>query len=208
MRTGRSRWIRATLLPMLVVMPMAVTGCAIQPDGSPRDIPDEDVNDPIEATGGAAEGSSLVFLVAPHEPGQPALLRPVMRDVDSEISPIVRALLEGPNSTESRDDFASAIPADVELNSAVRRGRAGIVDVNEALDQLDAVDLRTALAQIVMTATAIDEVDEVTIRVNGEDQMWPRGDGALTDQPLTPYDFPGLVESTQPPYPSLSSSTR
>ena len=57
-----------------------------------------------------------------------------------------------------------------------------VIDVNEALDQLDAADLRIALAQIVTTATALDDVDEVKIRVNGEKRKWPKGDGSLTEQ--------------------------
>jgi spore germination protein GerM len=213
MRSGRvrRRFIHVVLLPILLAMPIAVAGCAIQPDGSPRDISDEDqvAFGADQATGGAAEGSSLIFLVAPPEPGQPPLLRSVMRGVDSDLTPVLRSLFAGPNTSESRDDLTSAIPTDLELTDEVRQtGRTWIVDVNDGLDQLDAVDLRTALAQIVTTATAIDDVDEVEIRVNGEERQWPRGDGALTDQPLTPYDFPGLVESTQPPYPSLSSTTR
>ncbi|MET0661633.1 MAG: GerMN domain-containing protein [Ilumatobacteraceae bacterium] len=199
------------LLPVLLAMPMAVAGCAIQPDGSPREIPEEDqaafVAD--RATGGAAEGSSLIFLVAPQEPGQPPQLRSVMRGVDPQLTPVLRALFDGPNTEEIGSDLSSAIPTDLDLIDDPRQtGRTWIVDVNDGLDQLDAVDLRTALAQVVATATAVDGVDEVEIRVNGQDRQWPQGDGALTDQPLTPYDFPGLVESTQPPYPSLSSSTR
>ena len=212
MRSGRARrWTHVVLLPVLLAMPVVVAGCAIQADSSPRDITDADQvafgADP--ATGGAAEGSSLIFLVAPHEPGQPALLRSVMRDVDPDLTPVLRALFDGPNTSESSGDLTSAIPTALDLNEEARQtGRTWIVDVNDGLDQLDAVDLRTALAQIVTTATAIDDVDEVQIRVNGEERQWPRGDGALTDRPLTPYDFPGVVESTQPPYPSLSSATR
>jgi len=208
MRCGR---IRAVLFPVLLAVPVALAGCAIQPDGSPREIPEEDqaafVAD--RATGGAAEGSSLIFLVAPQEPGQPPQLRSVMRGVDPELTPVLRALFDGPNTAEIGADLSSAIPTDLELIDDPRQtGRKWIVDVNEGLDQLDAVDLRTALAQVVATATAVEGVDELEIRVNGVKRQWPRGDGALTDKPLTPYDFPGAVESTQPPYPSLSSSTR
>ena len=43
---------------------MAVAGCAIQPDGAPRDIPEDEQRDvgALPATGGAATGSSLIFL--------------------------------------------------------------------------------------------------------------------------------------------------
>ena len=82
------------------------------------------------------------------------------------------------------------------------------IDVGAGLDELDAVDLQFAVAQIVTTATAIDGVDQVEIRVDGEARSWPRGDGELTEQALTPYDFPGVVESTQPAYPTIPSAVR
>ena len=203
---------------MLVAVLMAVAGCAIHPDRAPRDIPETEqpTDDALPATGGAATGSSLIFLV--DDSAEPRLLRSVMRDVRPEspgtrpgISAVLGTLFRGPNATESTDDLSSAIPPDLELIRHPRsEGRTWVIDVNEALDQLDAADLRIALAQIVTTATALDNVDEVKIRVNGEKRKWPKGDGSLTeqDQALTPYDFPGIVESTQPPYPSLSSTTR
>ena len=79
------------------------------------------------------------------------------------------------------------------------------VDVSSVLEELDAVDLRYAVAQIVTTVTAIDEVNAVRIEVDGEDRLWPRGDGELTALPLTAYDYPGMVESTQPDYPAVPS---
>lgn len=204
------RAVHATLLPMLFAALMAVAGCAIQPDGQPRAIPGDQQGgfgaDPL--TGGATAGSSLVYLLAPREPGDPQLLRSVMRGVTPTLSAVLRALLKGPNTDEGGNGLSTAIPAGLELNSASAVGQRWVIDVNEGLDQLDAVELRSALAQIVATATAVDNVDAVKIRVNGEDRSWPRGDGTLTDQELTRYDFPGMVESTQPPYPSLSSTTR
>ncbi len=196
------------VLAALFTLVLFAVGCAIQPDASPRDIPEEDRGafGADEVTGGEAGGSALIFLLAPPQPGGEQLLRSVMRDVGTT-SAAIRALFAGPNSAELADDLDTAIPTDLELISERTLGRVSIIDVNDALDELDAVDLRNAVAQIVMTATAIDDVDAVQIRVNGEDQVWPRGNGELTDRPLTPFDYPGLVESTQPPYPSLSSSS-
>ncbi len=207
-RTRRS--VHATLPPMLLAALMTMAGCAIQPDGEPRAIPDEQQGDfdADEATGGAAAGSSLVYLLAPREPGEPQLLRSVMRESSRTLSGVLTALFKGPNAAESGNDLKSAIPADLELESASAVGQSWVINLNDGLDQLDAVELRSALAQIVATATAVSGVDAVKIRVNGEERSWPKGDGTLTDEELSRYDFPGMVESTQPPYPSLSSTTR
>jgi Sporulation and spore germination len=195
------------VLAALAALVLFAAGCSIQPDASPRDIPDEDRGafGADEATGDEAGGSALIFLLAPPASGGEQLLRSVMRDVGTT-SAAVRALFAGPNSAEQADELDTAIPPDLVMNSERTLGRVSIIDVNDALDSLDAVDLRMALAQIVMTATASDDVDSVQIRVNGEEEVWPRGDGELTGRPLTPFDYPGMVESTQPPYPSLSSA--
>ena len=96
---------------------------------------------------------------------------------------VLTALFDGPNAAESGDDLNSAIPTDLEFDRRpAQPAGLGSIDVNDGLDQLDAVDLRMRLAQIVATATAVDGVDEVQIRVNGEERQWPKGDGALTDQ--------------------------
>jgi len=204
------RAVHGMLLPMLLAALTSVAGCAIQPDGEPRAIPGEFPSnfDADQATGGAAAGSSLVYLLAPREPGEPQLLRSVMREASQTLSGVLTALFKGPNADESGNDLSTAIPADLELNSASAVGQRWVIDVNDGLDQLDAVELRSALAQIVATATAVNNVDAVEIHVNGEKRSWPKGDGTLTDQELSRYDFPGMVESTQPPYPSLSSTTR
>jgi hypothetical protein len=47
----------------------------------------------------------------------------------------------------------------------------------------------------------------VRIRVDGQTRDWPDGNGELQTRPLTVYDYPGLAESAQPPYPPVPSET-
>jgi spore germination protein GerM len=70
-------------------------------------------------------------------------------------------------------------------------------------DELTAVALRTAVAQIVATASEIDGIEQVRIQIDGENQVWPVGDGENTGRPLTVYDYPGFIESSQPAYPAI-----
>ena len=60
-----------------------------------------------------------------------------------------------------------------------------------------------AVAQLVVTASELDGVRSVRLRVDGEAQAFPDGAGELQSEPLTVYDFPGLVESAQPSYPAV-----
>jgi hypothetical protein len=48
----------------------------------------------------------------------------------------------------------------------------------------------------------------VKILVDGADQQWPAGDGALQSEPLTVYDYPGLVVSAQPAYPAIPTPSQ
>ena len=79
------------------------------------------------------------------------------------------------------------------------------VDVTDHLGELTPEALRTAVAQIVTTASGIDGIEAVRLQVDGVDQpqLWPVGSGELTALPLRVYDYPGLIESTQPALPAL-----
>jgi spore germination protein GerM len=61
----------------------------------------------------------------------------------------------------------------------------------------------SALAQIVLTLTDIDGVEQVAVTVDGRETEWPRGDGTLVSRPLTAFDFPGRAVSSQPDYPTI-----
>ncbi len=57
----------------------------------------------------------------------------------------------------------------------------------------------------MFTGNELDGVRSVRILVDGANQPWPDGSGELQDRPLTVYDYPGLAESAQPPYPPVPS---
>lgn len=77
------------------------------------------------------------------------------------------------------------------------------VDVNDVFGELTADSLELAVAQIVATASELDGISAVQLRIEGEPRFWPLGNGELTDRPLTIYDYPGVVESSQPAFPAI-----
>lgn len=79
------------------------------------------------------------------------------------------------------------------------------LDVTQELTELTGSGLVQALAQIVYTASELDGVEKVQITVEGGQQAWPRGDLEFTTEPLTVYDYPGMVRNAQPAYPSVPS---
>jgi spore germination protein GerM len=184
-------------------------GCSIAPESSPRDIPAErqDVfGEP--ATGDEAAGTNRIYLLAPPASDQPQRLRSVLRDVSTEPKAVLDSLFAGPNAAERDDQLDTALPPDLELRSARTVGEVLTVDMNDVFDDLTPDGLRLAVAQIVTTAGEIDGVQAVQLRIEGIPRVWPLGSGELTDRPLTPYDYPGLVETSQPAFPAIPAQSR
>jgi spore germination protein GerM len=200
----RARSIAWALALALVV---ATSACAVGPDDSPRDI-DRDVLDQIRLVpsggGAAAAGTGRVYLLAPTTAGTPTQLQAVARDVEADPLALLQALLAGPNDDEIANQLRTALPPGLTLNE-VRRRAAGVllVDVSDEITNLSGDTLIAAVAQIVFTATALTVVRAVELTVEGATTQWPAGNGELTAEPLTVYDYPGIEPSTQPAYPGL-----
>ncbi len=187
---------------------MAVMGaCSIQLDEQPRDVPVEQRRDldTDEAEAGSSAGDTRIFLIAPSESTDRRVLRSVLRDIPNDPSSALKALFEGPNDEEAAGDFSTALPSDLELLSATRIGDIITVNVTGELLNVSGEGSILAVAQIVATATGFDGIDAVRLRVDGEPQTWPGADGELLTGPLLVYDYPGLIESSQPAYPGAPS---
>ncbi len=197
------------VIAVLVVVVTAVTGCSIQPESAPTDLPPERADVFGEpATGDEAAGTNRIYLLAPADLDAPQRLRSVQRDVPTAPAAVLASLFAGPNSSERDEQVDTAIPSDVELLAARPVGQVLTVDLNDVFGELTPEGLRLAVAQIVTTATDIDGIEAVQLRVDGLPRVWPLGNGELTERPLTKFDYPGLVESTQPAFPAFPSPIR
>jgi spore germination protein GerM len=203
---SRSRTSRSVCLVLAAVLGGA-SGCGIESDSTPRDVAANERSLTANALseGDEAGGTSRIYLVAPAEAGDPSLLRSTPRDVESGATPLIRSLLAGPNDEELASRLVTNIPQETELLSTRSSGDVLFVDISPEITELSGELLVLAVAQIVFTATEIAGVRAVRLRVNGLDQRWPKGDGETRDGALTVYDFPGLVQSAQPPYPAVPS---
>ncbi|MDP9465451.1 MAG: GerMN domain-containing protein, partial [Actinomycetota bacterium] len=99
----------------------------------------------------------------------------------------------------------SAIPPGTRLLDVTQDGGQLIVNVSSELQQLTGEALINGVAQIVLTASGITGVSAVSIAIDAVPQQWPAASGELQSEPLTRYDFPGLVLSSQPAFPSVPS---
>jgi Sporulation and spore germination len=184
-------------------------GCAIQPDNAPREIPTAERGqlDPVPP-GGEAMGQSRIYLVADDGPEGRRELRTVLRDVDPPTrEEVLRTLIDGANEGELDAGMISPLPPSTTLHSAPLVANTLTVDISAEILELPGSSLREAVAQLVFTGSELEGVRSVRILVDGASAAWPDGSGELQDRPLTVYDYPGLAESAQPPYPPVPSET-
>jgi hypothetical protein len=195
---------------------LAVTGvlivggssCSIDAEGAPRDIAVRDQGDlrvNFDQDAGAATGSGRIYLLSAEVIGQPRTLQSVARDVGETPEDAMQALFDGPNTDELQALLRSAIPPGTRLLDVTQRGDELVVNVSSELQQLTGEALIDGVAQIVLTASEITGVSAVSIAIDGIPQQWPSASGELQSEPLTRYDFPGLVVSSQPAFPSVPS---
>jgi hypothetical protein len=185
---------------------IAVSACSVKPDEAPRDIEPgkaEVVSKPLGANVRAA-GSERIYLVV-DLPGLATRIEPVPRDVGDDLKARAAALLAGPTSNEFVDQFRSALPTGLVVNSVRRVGPRVVVDVNDQIQTLSGDSLVLALAQIVYTMCDISGVTAVDITVDGEAARWPTSSGEFQDRPLTIFDYPNIEATRQPAYPSNPS---
>lgn len=186
---------------LLTVAALVMTSCGIQTDSAPRNLPDSE-RGPAAAgssSGSDASGADRIYLVAP---GDERLLRSVPRDAALR-EDLMRILLLGPNDDEIAAQYSSFIPPDTQLLSARSKGQILIVDVTGEIAELTGQSLSQAIAQIVYTATEIDGIEAVQLKVDGLEVAWPKPNGEITADPLRIYDYPNFVQTAQPAYPAV-----
>jgi spore germination protein GerM len=199
---------RLTWLSITAVLVVAASSCSIDAEGSPRDIAVRDQGDlrvNFDQAAGAATGSGRIYLLSPEVTGQPRTLQSVARDVGDTAADAMQALFDGPNTDELQALLRSAIPPGTRLLDVNQRADELVVNVSSELQQLTGEALIDGVAQIVLTASEITGVAAVSITIDGIPQQWPASSGTLQSEPLTRYDFPGLVLSSQPAFPSVPS---
>jgi len=189
-------------LTALVLIALA-TGCTIQPDEAPRPVAAAERGQfGLRPTGDEAAGSNRIFLLTAATEDQPVRLRSVLRNVQNDPEAILQTLLSGENTEERQAQLSSNLPDELELISARARGPVLTINLSDQFGELSSEALRFAVAQLVATGTAIDNIERIRLQIEGQNQVWPVGNGENTEQLLTIYDYPSFLETSQPPFPA------
>jgi len=93
---------------------------------------------------------------------------------------VLDTLLNGLDAGTERAGLRSALPRGLSATIEVRRGVARIAAASPFLSELEPLDQRLAIAQIVLTMTRRPGIGQVLFNVDGFDIPVPRGGGDLT----------------------------
>jgi spore germination protein GerM len=197
--------VRAKNTFVLAIFVTLTVGCSFGPENTSKVIPESQQQKLEETTSSDEIGSGLgrVYLQRTESTGG-SILTGVQRNLSTDPFDVVQVLLNGPIEAEQDAGLRSAIPASTELLSA-RYVASDLVrvDLTSEIFQATGDDLVSSVAQIVLSLCDIPGIQRVIIVVNGQVNEWPKGDGSLTSQPLTAFDFPGRAISSQPAFPAI-----
>ncbi len=201
--------MKAASRAAIVMLAIVLCSCGISDDSSPRDVPEANrpsLVAPAAQAVGTTTGSARIFLIAPDAPNEPRRLRASPRDVGDSVTQRLNSLFGPLTVAEGSARLRTAIPEGLRLRSAiVQSNGVAVVDVSDELLALSSSALVDGVSQIVFTVTEVPGATSVDLRVDGQNLQWPAGDGTLQSKPLTVYDYPGFIESTQPDFPAVPS---
>ena len=190
------RWRRPRLLLLALVVVLAA--CGVPDEDEPRELAADDlpadlleppVTTPGPSTPGAVTSAAEIYFMGAER------LVGVERQVDPPADPteVIELLLDGPNSQEQDRSISTEIPPETELLDA-RLSRTGVltIDLSEEINDIRAEAQQRAIAQLVFTATDLEQVAEVLFEVEGEAKPVPVGDGRQESAPVDRLDYPEL----------------
>lgn len=188
----------ALLVGVLVAVLAAAAGCGVPTDGSPRAITAESTTTaPAASSSGPASGDAVIYLSTPTVAAteSEAGLVGVPRNLGAPPTPttVLEALFDGPTQEEQdQRDLLTLIPDGTNLIDATLQDTVLSVELSEEWSALLGPDLLGAYAQVVLTATALNEVTRVRFSVDGEpiDDVPTEGDPKTT---VTRGDYIGLI---------------
>jgi spore germination protein GerM len=197
-----SRWLAATML-------VTLAACGVENDSAPRKITEANrpnLTSTANQNTGSTSGTDRIYLLAPESPTESRHLRTTQRDVGDSPANRLESLFGSLTVVEVGARLRTAIPDGLLLRSAVLQPSGTlVVDVSDQLLAVSSSALIDAVAQIVFTASDVPSVRAVRLLVDGKNRQWPASDGELQTDPLTVYDYPGFIESSQPAFPAVPS---
>jgi germination protein M len=164
--------MRRALTTLTIAVVLALAACGLPEDGEPRAIPEDDLPPELEVEASTTSlppgQSSPRILYFVDNSGEQPVLQPVERPIPegAGLQGVLDALLTDPG-TEER---ITRVPPGVELLGVFLDEEDGTltVDLSDEFGELEGEALQLAVAQVVLTATEFDEVQQVRFELEGE----------------------------------------
>jgi hypothetical protein len=187
---------RRLLVALGLVVAVVLAACGVPDEEEPRELAAEDLPadllEPQPTTPGSTTPGGVTAAANIYFMGTERLVA-VERRVDPPPDPaeVIILLLEGPTSEEQDLSVSTEIPPETELLDATL-SRTGVltIDLSEEINDIRAEAQQRAIAQLVFTATDLEEVAEVRFEVEGEAKPVPVGDGRQESSPGRPARLP------------------
>lgn len=192
---------RARAVALSVAL-LAAGACGIGTDDEPRAISPESTTHsstgPSSPSTRAAAGDKstavAIFFVRKTDEGVQlvALERQVPRVTPQNV--IEALIMQPPTGNERAEGYTTALPPGTSLvSSNLRSDGVLVVDVTNGIFEIQGESVRNAFAQIVCTATMLEEVRGVLFEVNGEPRAVPDGESRQTNRPLHCRNYASLT---------------
>lgn len=178
----RRDWARSGLAGVVVALlvVVALAGCGLPTDHSPRAISRRDLPGAIDGNPGvttttAGPESARVALYFIHDQRLTALFRDV---ADGSPRTVVEALLAGPTTQERARDVVSYIPENTRVLSIdFAPGGVLVIDLSSEMNDVSGSSARVAYGQLVFSATAVAGVSSVAFQTAGHAVEVPTDSG-------------------------------
>ena len=183
----------------IIVAGIAAAGaaCGIPHDSRPKILPGGVVNPalaPVDGQSKAGDATASPDLRAEIFLVQAEHLIKVGRSAPRrEMVDVLNLLLKGATEAEFAAGIRSAISPQTTLLSARLEGDTAVADLSGALVEVGGEEQILAVAQLVLTATAVPGVGQVRFLLEGQAVEVPRADGTLTSETLRASDYAGLL---------------
>lgn len=134
-----------------------------------------------------AESRVKIYFLRIDDRTEHVTLVPIIRQVKGEASleKALGELIKGPNAGERSKGILSAVPSNIRIRGISIKNGIAEIDFNDAVEKNAAGSiLINRLDQIIYTATEIDEVRSVIIKINGKRKQMFGSDGLSIGGPL------------------------
>jgi hypothetical protein len=120
-----------------------------------------------------------------------ALNRDVL--VPATLQSVLSALLAGPTSTEVAVGITSALPPQGKILDVIQVGSLATINLNAAFASISSAKETQAIGQLVLTATAQQNVTAVLFEIKGKAISVPVSGGAVTGLPVSAGEYQSLL---------------